>query len=523
MVIKMNISEYIMKKRFFLAMVTVLFCIMFMGVCANADEYAKRSEYRAFIDYMPIDIYTIDDYTYIDAEELVNYGFNVDYNEEARSINIERIRYASPTYSRELWEKSISEKNQARIIDTDIKVYLEGKQIDCFYADGKVLIMIDNLASLGEFDWNAYNKTVSITIFQHELEEALNNADNVVEMEYDGEVTFFKSGTAKYRGQVNEQNLPHGIGVAEFKYDVIRIKYLGYFSYGKPDGVVYKETHYLPHRGRLRDTYFMGEIDGSKEAIRESIYDYKYYLVEVIREPNFGVSDLPIEAIPYEGKESMPDRTVYKKGFYYERWDGMTGCHEYRIWHDGEESQLITDICFYGRGSDGEQVNCLREENKAVKYTTEFYEYKNGKKIFYDGHIHTVGGDPVVLNSPAHGSGQIWPEILVLVNGEQVVSKNKWDSSINNPIMKNDRVLVPMRAIFEKLGSEVTWDETTETVTAVKDGRTLSLQINNRDMYFDGELFVSDVEPVIFNDSTYVPVRVISEVFFAEVIWHDDI
>ena len=265
----------------------------------------------------------------------------------------------------------------------------------------------------------------------------------------------------------------------------------------------------------MRYIHFIGEIDGSKESKREYITNDKYAYVKLLREPNFGVSILPIEEIPeWRGPETMPDRTVYKKGCYYENWDGKTGCHEYRIWYDGEACQTITDICFYGAYSS-EYVDILKQENDAIKYVSEFYEYEKDKLIFRNGYIHTVAGEPAELNSPEHGAGGFFSDIPVFVNGEQVGFKT-------NPIMKNDRVLVPVRAIFEKLGAEVVWDGLTQTVTASKDGREVSLQINNNNMYFDGELYVCDVAPVIINDNTLVPVRAVSEAFFATVNWDAD-
>ena len=107
------------------------------------------------------------------------------------------------------------------------------------------------------------------------------------------------------------------------------------------------------------------------------------------------------------------------------------------------------------------------------------------------------------------------PRILVYVNGEELDFKTA-------PIMENNRVLVPARVIFEKLGAEVLWDETTQTVLAVKENMKISLQINNTNMYFDDKLYVSDVIPIIVNDTTMIPVRAVAEALCAEVDWNDD-
>ena len=212
-----------MNKRVLLIVMIVFLYITMISVSAQESKIAKCSDYRAFIDYTPIESYIIDGYTYINTEELINYGFDVYYDNETHSINITRIRYATPFYSREMWKNSIREKQQAKISDTAVKVYLEGSHIDCIYADNKVLIMIDNLSRYGKFNWNEYEKTVSITIFQHELEEEMDKAVDVIEMEYDAYITFFSNGTATYKGQVNDENLHDGIGVAEYKNGLSKV------------------------------------------------------------------------------------------------------------------------------------------------------------------------------------------------------------------------------------------------------------------------------------------------------------
>ena len=83
----------------------------------------------------------------------------------------------------------------------------------------------------------------------------------------------------------------------------------------------------------------------------------------------------------------------------------------------------------------------------------------------------------------------------------------------------NGRTLVPMRVIFEELGATVSWDNATETVTAVKDGKTIKLKIGSNVMTVNGESKTLDVSASIRNDRTMVPVRAVSEALGASVNW----
>jgi len=49
-----------------------------------------------------------------------------------------------------------------------------------------------------------------------------------------------------------------------------------------------------------------------------------------------------------------------------------------------------------------------------------------------------------------------------------------------SPILENGRVLVPLRAIFEKLGAGVNWDDNSKKITAVKDNKTVSLVVGEK-------------------------------------------
>jgi hypothetical protein len=88
------------------------------------------------------------------------------------------------------------------------------------------------------------------------------------------------------------------------------------------------------------------------------------------------------------------------------------------------------------------------------------------------------------------------------------------------PTMENDRVLVPMRAIFEALGATVDWDNDTETVTAKKDGTEISLKIGSDVLYKNGEKITLDVPAKIVNNRVLVPIRAVSEGLGARVEWN---
>lgn len=86
------------------------------------------------------------------------------------------------------------------------------------------------------------------------------------------------------------------------------------------------------------------------------------------------------------------------------------------------------------------------------------------------------------------------------------------------PIIVDSRTLVPMRAIFEALGCDVTWYTDTKTVIARKDLDALSLTIGDKTLYANQNITL-DVPAQIINGRTMVPLRVVSEALHAQVVW----
>ncbi len=95
-----------------------------------------------------------------------------------------------------------------------------------------------------------------------------------------------------------------------------------------------------------------------------------------------------------------------------------------------------------------------------------------------------------------------------------------------DPVEVDGRVLVPMRAIFEAMGAEVTWYDETQTVVAKQDNIRVTMAIGRTSLlYTDGDTEKTiglDVAPQLINDYTMVPVRAVAEAFLAEVEWNDN-
>lgn len=87
------------------------------------------------------------------------------------------------------------------------------------------------------------------------------------------------------------------------------------------------------------------------------------------------------------------------------------------------------------------------------------------------------------------------------------------------PVIENGRTLVPLRAIFEALGASVEWDNSSRTITAIKDDVTISLQIDNNQMQKNGKSIPLDVPATLKGNRTLVPVRAVSEAFDCDVEW----
>lgn len=88
------------------------------------------------------------------------------------------------------------------------------------------------------------------------------------------------------------------------------------------------------------------------------------------------------------------------------------------------------------------------------------------------------------------------------------------------PFVENGRTMVPMRKIFEEMGTTVVWDNETQTVSATNDLCTVKATIDNNIMFVNGTPKILDVSPQVINDRTFIPARFVAEALGADVKWN---
>lgn len=89
------------------------------------------------------------------------------------------------------------------------------------------------------------------------------------------------------------------------------------------------------------------------------------------------------------------------------------------------------------------------------------------------------------------------------------------------PTIENERILVPLRVIFEALGATVVWDQNTQTVTATKSGTEIILTIGQNTAFKNGAPILLGTPSRVIAGRTLVPIRFVSESLGAQVDWDD--
>lgn len=226
-----------------------------------------------------------------------------------------------------------------------------------------------------------------------------------------------------------------------------------------------------------------------------------------------------------KAKQSQYPITVdYLTQYYWEFWGGASLKYEFHkdgtyaeydhtgnLYRTGEYSLNNNVLRFnYGNGYGSDWIYVDVDSRKDLSHPddVEYVFYLDGSEEYGICEYIVCTGEKVAGVQP----------ITVALNGKKI----EFDQP---PIMaEGDRVMVPMRAIFEELGYNVSWYQYGNgNAYAVKGNDYMDVFIgeHNIDYSFNGSerTYYCDVVPQIVNERTLVPVRAIAECAGCTVEW----
>lgn len=103
-------------------------------------------------------------------------------------------------------------------------------------------------------------------------------------------------------------------------------------------------------------------------------------------------------------------------------------------------------------------------------------------------------------------------DVSIILNGKEVT----FDVS---PHLKEGRVLIPVRGVFEKLGLEVKWDQSKKTATIQNEEKTIVMKLGEKVVQVNGKDTKIDTSVSIKGNRLFIPVRFVSTTFGGNVKW----
>jgi hypothetical protein len=110
-------------------------------------------------------------------------------------------------------------------------------------------------------------------------------------------------------------------------------------------------------------------------------------------------------------------------------------------------------------------------------------------------------------------------KVKLTVNKNTATLNNKTMTLEQAPIIMSGNTMVPVRFVTEALGGTVSWSDSERKVTITRGEKLIELWINNPNLLVNGDTVTAEVAPLIVNNLTLVPLRVISEKLGWKVGW----
>lgn len=110
----------------------------------------------------------------------------------------------------------------------------------------------------------------------------------------------------------------------------------------------------------------------------------------------------------------------------------------------------------------------------------------------------------------AEGTG-----VQVVIDGEPALFEP-------SPVIVEGTALVPMQALFQRLGASAQWEDRTQTLTAMKNDTSIRLSIGSRSADLSGEIKEMEISPQLVEGKPFIPIRFVGNALGMYVYWDDE-
>jgi hypothetical protein len=132
-----------------------------------------------------------------------------------------------------------------------------------------------------------------------------------------------------------------------------------------------------------------------------------------------------------------------------------------------------------------------------------------GKILLDDIAFVYPGQMPALTNNP----------VKLTIDNRKAAVNNQTVTLEQAPVIINGNTMIPVRFVAEALGAKVLWDGNERKVTLLRGTKLIDLWIDHPDLLVNGQRTTAEVAPVIMNNLTMVPLRIIAENMGWKVSW----
>jgi hypothetical protein len=211
------------------------------------------------------------------------------------------------------------------------------------------------------------------------------------------------------------------------------------------------------------------------------------------------------------------DNTLTKYSAYNALADGEAVCQGYALLMDKMLERVgVKSIIIDGDIPEGPHawnlvqiegtwyhVDATNDDTNSNKFLLKTDQYMRSQSYTWDSQLFPLATKVFVVPL----------KVTVIVDGKLM------EFDAQPYINKDNRTMVPIRFVSERLGAEVTWDSITRSVIIENRQTRLTMTIDSNTIMQDGTASSMDTTAVIRQDRTMVPLRFISEYLGATVDW----